>query len=142
MSIEFSRQFSQGDPGDKKALIKQLRKNFSKSDIKWLKEDSIHVERTKVSLQDVDDHDRQEWRATHEPGVVKDRRKEIEKGKKLPLVAIDRPGRDNLMLADGHHHFEAAVQLDKSKYPAYVVKVNRGTGPWNNMAEEQKDPRR
>jgi hypothetical protein len=42
---------------------------------------------------------------------------------------------------DGHHHYEAAVQLDKDQYPGYVVRVPHTSGPWDELHDKQKKNR-
>lgn len=144
MSVEFSQQFhrvnGEDDHDAKKALLKQLKGNFPKSVTKWIKDDSVHVERTKVSPHEIDWQHREEWAATHEPGTVNDVRKSIKHGHDKPIVGVARPGKDNIMVADGHHHLEAYTQLDVKKMPAYLIKVNRVNGPWDTMHEHQKRP--
>lgn len=127
------------DATEKQQLLKQLGKNFPPEATAWLDHPSVHVQRTYVRPSDIDWDNRESWAATHEPGKVAKIRKKIEKGKDKPVVAIDRPGSDNVFIADGHHHTEAYTQLDRSHFPAFVVRVPTRTGPWDTMHSKQRE---
>lgn len=141
MSVEFSQQFhrihGEDDSEAKKGLLKQLKGHFPKDATNWIKDPGVHVERTKIKPSDIDWDHREEWRATHEPKKVNGIRKAIKHGHVKAIVGVQRPGKDNIMIADGHHHAEAYTQLDVKKMPAYVVKVNRRTGDWDTMHDKQ-----
>lgn len=126
------------DAKDKRKLLKQLGKNFPDDATSWVNDPAVHVQRTYIRPVDVDWDHRSEWAATHQPGKVAKVRKKIEKGKDRPVVAIDRPGSDNVMIADGHHDAEAYTQLDRSHMPAYVVRVPTRMGPWDEMHTDQR----
>ena len=151
MPVDFSQQFSRingpDDSKDKKKLLKQLHKNFPDTAVSFIDSPAVHVKKTRVTPSAVDWENRNEWRATREPGKVKETRKDIKKGKEKPVVMVERPGKDSLMIMDGHHHSEAYTQLigqgkmpDRAKdFPAYVIKVNREKGPWDEAHNRQID---
>lgn len=151
MPVEFSDQFSRingrDDSKDKEKLIKQLRKNFPADSYEFVNDPRVHVEKTRIKPSEIDWEHRDQWRATHQPGHVKYRRKQIKNGKEKPVITFERPGKDNLMVGDGHHHTEAYTQLigqdkmpDHAKdFPAFVVKVPTVKGPWDELHEQQRN---
>lgn len=146
----FSRQFDppHGDPDDKAALIDQLRLSFRKRDLRWLEDPDIQVRRTTVAPSDIDWDHRESWAATHEPKLVKEKRNDIKHGDMKPVVVVDRPHHDDLMVMDGHHHTEAYTQLigqrkgpkalRSGRFPAYEVSVPRTSGPWDELHSKQE----
>jgi len=151
--MRMSRQFdSPGNDEDKRALIGQLSESFHSRDLAWLEDPSIHVSRTSIHPADIDWDGRESWAATHEPGKVREKRKEIKRGNDKPVVVVDRPHHSDLMIMDGHHHAEAYTQLlgkpaeDQNKnvralhglMPVYTVSVPRTTGPWDELHNKQE----
>lgn len=137
-SSQFDRIHGDDDSKAKDKLRKQLKGNFPKDAYAFLDDPGVRVEKTKIKPSDIDWQHRDEWAATHQPKQVKQVRKAIEHGHEKPIVGVLRPGEDNIMIADGHHHGEAYTQLGVKKMPAYVIKVNRRTGPWDEMHDKQK----
>lgn len=129
-----------GDPGAKEALLKQLKPDFPKDALAWLKDDRVTVDApSKISSDDIDWSDYAEWRASRQlKAVVKIAKKKIDKGKGKPSVMAARPGNDKLDLIDGHHH--ALARLDhKKKQVSYVVHVPAATGEWDQMHDQQRN---
>lgn len=77
------------------------------------------------------------WTATHEPGKVRKLAKKMAAGgANRRAIAIARPGKPTVMLADGHHHAEAHRLLGE-KTPAFVAHVAKVKGPWDEMHASQ-----
>lgn len=150
----YSRQFDtmHGNSDDKAALVKQLSKSFHDKDLAWIHSPDVRVERTSVPPSRIDWDDRDRWRATHEPGKVREKRREIKHGDDKPVALVNRPGKDNLFVMDGHHHTEAYTQLlgkphqDQNKnvralhgeIPAFEIHVTRTNGPWDTLHDRQE----
>lgn len=80
------------------------------------------------------------WAATHQPGKVRKLAKKMSKGgANKRVIAIARPGKPTVMLADGHHHAEAHRLLGEA-IPAYVMHAAKVKGPWDELHAAQ-DPR-
>lgn len=136
-----ARQFRKppkADPKAKKALLKGLSENFRKQDLKWLKDDSVTVEGpTRVPHDEVEWNDYSTWRAAHQLKAVRKIAKKIDKGKDKPSAFVQRPDRDKKMIMDGHHH--ALGYVDHKEDPlAYVIHVNKNTGPWDSLHDKQR----
>lgn len=137
LSSQFNRAFH-GSDQDKADLLDQMRESFPESSLGWIKKADIAVERTTICPADIDWDGRETWEATHEPKKVKQKRKDIKHGKDKPLAVVDRPGKDDLFVMDGHHHAEAYTQLDRQDIPAFVIKVPRVNGPWDTQHSKQE----
>lgn len=135
-----ARQFQppQGDEGAKKALLKQLKKDFPKEALTWLKDERVTVEGpSRIPAGDIDWDDYPEWRASKQlETVVQVAKKKIDKGKGKPAVMARRPHDQDLLILDGHHHTMARV--DHKENPlAFVVNVPHDHGPWDDLHDKQ-----
>lgn len=137
LSSQFNRAFH-GSDQDKADLLKQLGESFHDKDLGWIRKADVAVERTTISPSDIDWDGRESWAATHEPKKVKEKRKDIKHGNDKPIAVVDRPGKDNLFVMDGHHHAEAYTQLERDDIPAFVLKVPRVNGPWDELHSKQE----
>lgn len=115
----------------------QLSHDYPKAAIHWVH--SVEwVGPKRVSLSKIDwDHERM-WRAAKEPKKVNNFVRAIEKDESdiKPVLLIDRPGEDNLMIPDGHHRALAYQKLGK-KPRAYIGTVTRKRGPWDTLHDKQ-----
>lgn len=122
----------------------QLRKNFSPDSIAWvLKDGVVEWEGPQIVPEDhIDMSDRAEWNASHEPALVQKFRSKLRrrkaKGKHLkPAILIRRPGSDKDVIADGHHRVLATLAEDAQVW-AYVGRVKKAKGPWDQLALSEK----
>ena len=95
----------------KKRVLDQLADDFPEKNLGWIKQAdwSGPVE---VDPADIDQHNRHEWAASHEPDRVKARKKRIKKGKIKPIVLVKTP-------------------------ICWIGKVDRETGPWDTFHNQQ-----
>jgi len=119
----------------KKRVLDQLTDDFPEKDLGWIKKAdwSGPVE---VDPADIDQHNRHEWAASHEPDRVKARKKRIKKGKVIPIVLVKTPKNKKYIIIDGHHRFIAYEQLER-KPICWIGKVDRETGPWDTFHNQQ-----
>lgn len=150
MSSQF--QPKPGNDEDKAALKEQLSKSFHERDLAWIDDPRIHVERTRVAPSRIDWDNRESWKATHEPGLVREKRKMIKHGDDKPVALVQRPNHYDLFVMDGHHHAEAYTQLlgkppekqNKNvralhgEMPAFEIHVPRTNGPWDTLHDKQE----
>lgn len=119
-----------------KAVYAQLSDDFPQRELDWV----LTMPWTgpvAVPLADIDFSNRAEWAAAHEPKKVGKFRKKMEAGKRVkPAVLIARPGKDDLMVADGHHRALAARDLGEP-LPAYVAHPSTTVGPWDELHASQ-----
>jgi len=135
-----ARQFSppQGDESARKALIKQLRKDFPEPALAWLDSPDVQVDQPqRIPADQIDWDGYPRWRASRQlEAVVEIAKKKIHKKKGKPSVVAERPGNPDLLLIDGHHH--AMARIDHKEQPlAYVVHVPAQQGPWNTLHDKQ-----
>jgi hypothetical protein len=139
-----SSQFSapSGDPDAKKALLKQLKPDFPKDALAWLRDDQVTVDApAKIDPDAIDWEAYPDWRASRQlKHVVKVAKKKIDKGKGRPSVMASRPGSDKLDVIDGHHH--ALARIDHKQKPfSYVVHVPSAKGAWDDLHDHQTNDR-
>jgi hypothetical protein len=130
-------QFRQpGDDEAKAALIAQLRENFKKKDLKWLKDDSIRVDAPKrIDPNSVEMDDYPDWRASKQLKAVHKCAKKIDKGQNKPVPVAEKPDGTREVI-DGHHHFLGYIDA-KKKPKAFIVHVPAQNGPWSTLHDQQ-----
>jgi hypothetical protein len=138
LGAQFDPPEPPGNDAAKKALYKQLKPDFKKKDLAWLKDPDIRVDApTRVSADDVEWDDYPDWRAGKQlKAVVEIAKKKIHKGKGKPSVVAQAPDAEELKIIDGHHHAMARVD-HKEDVLAYVVHVPTMEGPWSRLHDEQ-----
>jgi hypothetical protein len=133
------RQFPPpGDADAKRALLKQLKPDFPKPALAWLRDPAVSVEAPqRIDPTRVDWDDYADWRASKQLKAVRKIAKKIDHGKDHTIaVMVQGPGTDELTIIDGHHH--ALGYLDAKKKPrTYIVHVPETDGPWLGMHDRQ-----
>ena len=88
-----------------------------------------------MRLKRIDFSGRAHWAASKDPldGYVKD----IEDGKKKPILLVKTPDNDKYEVVDGHHRLLSYEKLGKSPI-AYVATVDHEEGPWDTLHEKQR----
>jgi ParB-like nuclease domain len=120
---------------NKKALIDQLSKDFPDNALDWVEKAKVEGPRL-ISLEDIDYSNHKTWAANHEPEKVHTRMQKIEKGKGKPILLVKTPDNDKFIVIDGHHRALAYKELNRSA-KAYVVYVDKETGPWDTFHNKQ-----
>lgn len=133
------RQFPpKGDEEAKAELLRQLKGNFRKRDLKWLKDPSITVDAAeRIDASDIDWSTYPEWRASRQLKAVRKVADKIDDGKDKPVVTYQSPG-GRRKLMDGHHH--ALGYVDHKENPlGYTIHVPHDNGPWATLHDRQVD---
>jgi len=127
------------------AVYAELAEKFPPAAIAWVRDASWSGPR-KVPLGKLDTKDRSEWDASHEPNLVSRFVAKLHRrhaaGKELkPAIIVERP-EGKFLIADGHHRFLAYEQDGQDYVWAYVGKVDKQQGRWDELALSQiKDKR-
>ena len=130
----------QRDP--KKAALAQLSKDFPPKAIKWARNAEWEGPMP-VPMHDIDTSNRASWAASHDPGKVAKLRRRLRRrmaagGHPKPAILVRTPGSSKDVIADGHHHYEAAEAEGVPTLWAFVARVGAGTGGWDEMHTMQK----
>lgn len=113
----------------------QLSENFPADAIQWVL--GLHWTKEDLPLDAVDWSGMASWRATREPRLVAKLARKMGKGKAdKRAIAVERPGKSTVMLADGHHH-ALAHRSRHEPVPAYVAHPKQATGPWDELHSHQ-----
>ena len=125
------------DDGTAREVYDQLAEDFPPDAIawvlgqRWTKED--------LPLDQIDWSGMASWRAAHEPEKVAKLARKMARGKAgKRAIAVERPAKPTVMLADGHHH-ALAHRSRHEPVPAYVAHPGKVSGPWDEMHSHQ-DP--
>lgn len=114
----------------------QLAENFPPDAIAWVL--GAHWTKADLPLDQIDWSNMNSWQASREPGLVAKLARKMGKGKAdKRAIAVERPGKSTVMLADGHHH-ALAHRSRHEQVPAYVAHVKAATGPWDEMHSHQE----
>jgi len=133
-NMNWSTRYSKKD--SMKMVWKQLKKSYDTKDMEWIK-DAKWSGPMEVPLDDVDFSTKKTWKAHHEPELVKSKEKKIKNDKRKPVVLIDTPKDGKLFILDGHHRAMAYENLNMP-ITAFVGKVDRVKGPWDEFHSKQK----
>jgi len=126
-------------PADAAEVYAQMRENFPKKALRWVRDASWA--RQTVPLSRIDFQDVGSWAASHEKRRVEHYAHDIESGVVKPVVMVAEPGKHTLTVIDGHHHTLAYRKLGRPA-EAYVGQVASGNGrPWleTHSYQVQKD---
>jgi phage-related protein (TIGR01555 family) len=117
-------------------VLKQLGEDYPDDKLDWVRKASWTGPRN-VDLDKIDTQNKAKWRAQSDDARVTKFMKHIKKDKVKPIILVDRPGKDKMMIADGHHRFLAHEKLDRPPL-AFVAKVDKNTGDWDEFHDSQK----
>lgn len=120
----------------RKRIRKQLSSDFPPEATAWVKQARWDPPRW-VPRGQVDTSDEHSWAAWHDRKKVKKFRKKIRKqlakgGHPKPAILVHTPGSDTAMIADGHHHALAEMELGYGVW-AVTAHVTSARGPWDEM---------
>jgi Phage portal protein len=116
----------------------QMSRAFPAAAISWVKNAAWQGPQ-QVPLDQVDMSDKDQWRASAEPGKVARIARKMRRGKKppRPAILVRWPGSQKDVIVDGHHHILAAEQDGQHFIWAYVGHVDSGRGPWMQTASRE-----
>lgn len=123
-----------------KAVEQQLGDDYPADAIAWVR-NAAWVGPINVPTDQIDMSNQDTWRADDEPGKVerfKDKIKhKLAKDKPLkPVILVQTPKNEKLIVVDGHHRTMAYHELNLP-VAAWVGTVHREVGPWNVMHSSQ-----
>jgi hypothetical protein len=122
-------------PGVAETVYELLKSDYDEKDIAWIR--SAHVEGPRlVPLEQVDFTNQESWSASHED--ISSYVKKLEDGTMKPIVLVNEPNDEKLMIIDGHHRALAYEQLGQPAM-AYIIHVGAVGGPWDLMHSSQKN---
>ncbi len=94
-----------------------------------------------VPLEEVDYSNQDQWAATDDPERVQMFADRIAAGDRKPVVLVNEPNNEKLIIIDGHHRALAYLKLGQPIY-GYVATVSTVNGQWDEMHDSQrKDPK-
>lgn len=114
----------------------QLLEDYAPDVIEWIKLAKWSGPKM-VPLDQIDFSSRKRWRATKEPDKVHLFAKKIKKGELKPIILVKTPGSDLYRIMDGHHRTLACEELGRPVL-AYIGKVDKDAGPWDEMHASQR----
>jgi SPP1 gp7 family putative phage head morphogenesis protein len=123
------------DPDIASAVIEQLSADYPPESMAWIH--GAHWSGPKsVPVGQLDMADRDSWRASRQPDVVSKFVKRQKQGRLRPAVLVQEPNDAQLKIIDGHHR---ALAAERNGMPllAYVGKVGKTDGPWDEMHSSQ-----
>jgi len=120
----------------KKTVWKQLKKNYRKKDMDWVKEADWRGP-VEVTLKEVNFSTKKSWRAYKQPSLVREKIQKIKDGRKKPVVLVDAPKNDKYIIIDGHHRALAYEKMDRPML-AFIAKVDKEKGDWDYFHSKQK----
>lgn len=95
-----------------------------------------------VALSKIDYSNRAKWHAS-KPGEQErvDKFKDaLDKGEAKPIILVQTPS-GKAIIVDGHHRALAAYQRGDKTIKAYISKVTKNRGPWDDTHSKQTDRR-
>lgn len=123
--------------GIAQAVYEQLQEDYGKRFLGWVL--AAHWEGpVDVPLEEVNTANRSKWAAMDDMEHVKDFISQVKDGSVKPIILVNEPNNDKMMIADGHHRFLAAEKLDMP-VKAYVATVGGVGGDWIKMHDKQND---
>lgn len=122
--------------GVTQSLYDQLAEDFPPESIAWIRAAKVEGP-IEVPIDQIDFSNRDDWAASDEPDRVDFFADRIKDGKRKPVVLVNEPNNEKLIVIDGHHRTLAYEKLGQPVY-AYVVHVSAVTGPWDVMHNSQR----
>jgi hypothetical protein len=113
--------------------------NFPPSALAWVKDPAttwsgpVHILPSQIDTADKDQWDAHIDKAK----VTRIKARYKRTGKTKPIVVVRAPDHDTDLVADGHHHLLAALDLG-IPVKAYVAHVAHRKGPWQTLSLRQR----
>lgn len=112
------------NPVEAEHVYVQMAKNFPPDAIEWVKR-ARWTGPVEIPWERIDQDDRDEWAASHQPEKVRDFQRQIEAhdGHVAPSILVQEPGSQKAFIVDGHHRALARENL-KQNVLAYVGNID------------------
>ena len=117
--------------GVTESVYAQLLEDFPPEAIAWVRA-APWTGPGEVPLDEIDFSNAAEWQATDEPERVQFFVDRIQAGNRKPIILVNEPNNEKLIVIDGHHRLLAYQQLGEP-VNAYVAHVTSVSGPWDEM---------
>jgi 8-oxo-dGTP pyrophosphatase MutT (NUDIX family) len=127
---------ARGGDATARDVYEQLRDDFPADALGWVLHG--HWTAQNVPLSRIDFSHEASWAASQQPkkvGKLAAKMRDGDSGRRV--ILIERPGKQALMVADGHHHVKAHQLNGDKNVPAYVMHAERATGPWDELHSSQ-----
>jgi hypothetical protein len=124
--------------GIAQTVYEQLAEDFPPDAIEWVRA-AVWQGPIDVPLDSIDTSNSDTWAAADEPDRVSFFDGEISDGTVKPIVLVNEPNNEKLIVADGHHRVMAALEQKAKTIPGYVAHVTTVNGPWDTMHASQKN---
>jgi ParB-like nuclease domain len=114
----------------------QLAEDYPEDSRAWLKT-AVWSGPESVPTSDIDYSNADTWTAAAEPGKVDRFKQKITQGKLKPIILVNTPDARKYIVIDGHHRALAYRELGIPAM-AYIGRVGKKTGPWDQMHASQR----
>ncbi len=135
--MKMLHQRGPSNAGITQSVYEQLEEDYGKRYLGWIKaaEWSGPID---VPLEEVSTANRRNWEAMQDLDHVKDFLSQVKDGSVKPIILVNEPNNDKMMIADGHHRFLAAEKLNVL-VKAYIATVGGVGGDWVKMHDYEND---
>lgn len=137
LSIQMLHQRGVSNAGIAQSVYEQLEEDYGKKYLSWVKAAEWSGP-TDVPLDEVSTVNRRNWEAMQDLDHVKDFLSQVKDGSVKPIILVNEPNNDKMMIADGHHRFLAAEKLNMP-VKAYIATVGGVGGDWVKMHDYEND---
>ena len=130
-------QRGETNAGIAQTVYEQLQEDYGKKYLGWVL--AAHWEGpVDVPLDEINTANRSKWSATEDMDHVNDFLEQVKDGSVKPIILVNEPNNDKMMIADGHHRFLASEKLEQP-VKAYIATVGGVGGDWVKMHDKQDD---
>lgn len=123
--------------GIAETVYNQLADDFPPEALEWVR-GVVWQGPIDVPLDSIDMSNSDTWAAAHEPDRVSFFDGEIKEGTVKPVILVNEPNNNKLLVVDGHHRVMSASEQNAETIPAFVAHVTTVTGPWDTMHAQQE----
>ncbi len=121
--------------GIAETVYKELSEDYGKKFLGWVKA-ALWSGPEDILLDEVDVSNRRNWQASHDMNHVKDFISQVKDGSVKPIILVNEPNNNKMIIADGHHRFLASEEAGSKTVKAYVATVGGVGGDWRTMHDK------
>lgn len=132
-------QYERGltNAGIAEVVLRQLEEDYKEKYLGWIL--AAHWEGpVNVPLDHINTTNRRNWAATEDLEHVKDFLDQVKDGSVKPIILVNEPNNDKMIICDGHHRYLASEELNMP-VRAYIANVGGVGGDWRKMHDEQNN---
>ena len=135
--MKMMHQRGETNAGIAQAVYLQLEEDYGKKYLGWVKAASWEGP-IDVALEEINTSNRANWEAMQDLAHVDDFTKQVKDGSVKPIILVNEPNNDKMMIIDGHHRYLAAEKVGVP-VKAYIGIVGGVGGPWVDLHDKQHD---